>query len=238
MFVQESVAEYAVRLVLATRTPAAFGLPDLAGALAFGASPRASLGLVAAGRALALLRGRDYVLPADITDVAVEVIAHRLVLSFDALADGVDPRWVVSRVLAAVEPPRIAPSQGSRRRRGAAERVNDPAGGRSRLRRGHLARGRPRCCGACELDRLRRPARRPGARRLSRSDRRRRPRGGRGAGVRTGRGRRTPHGLGGHGAHDGASHSRRDRRPRAGDVAARRRHGQHGLRHGVSPGVR
>ena len=61
----------------------------------FGVSPRATLGLVAAGRALALLRGRDYVLPDDVVDVAADVMCHRLVLTFDALADGVDPRDLI-----------------------------------------------------------------------------------------------------------------------------------------------
>ena len=64
-------------------------MPDVAQWVSYGASPRASLGLIAAGRALALLRGRDYVLPQDVLDVAMDVLAHRLVLSYDAIADGV-----------------------------------------------------------------------------------------------------------------------------------------------------
>jgi MoxR-like ATPase len=115
VFVHNAVADYAVRLVLATREPAAFGLPGVSGQLAFGASPRATLGLVAAGRALALLRGRDYVLPADVHDVGRDVLAHRLVLTFDALADGVNPIDVVDRVLATVPPPRVAPQQDALR---------------------------------------------------------------------------------------------------------------------------
>ncbi|MEJ3651402.1 AAA family ATPase [Actinomycetes bacterium KLBMP 9759] len=111
VFVHHANAEYAVRLVLATRDPAAHGMPELASALQFGVSPRATLGLVAAARALALLRGRGYVLPGDIADVAGDVMAHRLVLTFDALADGVDPRWLVSRVVERVRQPRIAPAQ-------------------------------------------------------------------------------------------------------------------------------
>jgi MoxR-like ATPase len=111
VFVHHAVAEYVVRLVLATRDPAAAGVPEVAGALEFGASPRATLGLAAAARALALLRGRGYVLPEDVRDVAGDVVAHRLVLGYDAVADGVDPRWVVDRVLAAVPPPRIAPAR-------------------------------------------------------------------------------------------------------------------------------
>ena len=71
-----------------------------------GASPRATLGLVAAARAMALLRGRDHVVPEDVREVARDVLAHRLVLSFDALADGVDTGQVVDQVLAATPPPR------------------------------------------------------------------------------------------------------------------------------------
>jgi MoxR-like ATPase len=106
VFVHHAVAEYVVRLVHATRMPSEV--------VEFGASPRASLGLVAAGRALALLRGRDYVLPADVAEVAVDVMAHRLVLTFDALADGVDPRSVVEQVVAAIPPPRVAPADAER----------------------------------------------------------------------------------------------------------------------------
>jgi MoxR-like ATPase len=111
VFVHHALAEYVVRLVLATRDPARFGVPAAAGELAYGASPRATLGLVAAARALALLRGRDYVLPADILDIAPDVLAHRLVLAFDAVADGVQPESIVHRILAVVTPPVIAPSQ-------------------------------------------------------------------------------------------------------------------------------
>ena len=107
VFVHHAVAEYIVRLVLATREPG----PELAGVLEFGASPRATLGLAAAARGLALLRGREYVLPEDVRDVAGDVIAHRLVLGYDAVADGLDPRWVVDRVLDAVPPPRLAPAR-------------------------------------------------------------------------------------------------------------------------------
>ncbi|MGH9286009.1 MAG: AAA family ATPase, partial [Acidimicrobiales bacterium] len=106
-----AVVDYAVRIVFATRAPAQFGCPELASAIAFGASPRASLGLVAAGRALALLRGREYLLPDDVTGCAREVLRHRLALSYEALAQGVDVESVLSRILAAVPAPAIAPSQ-------------------------------------------------------------------------------------------------------------------------------
>jgi MoxR-like ATPase len=114
VFVHHALAEYVVRLVLATRDPARFGVAGIAGQLAYGASPRATLGLVAAGRALALLRGRDYVLPNDILDIAPDVLAHRLVLSFDAIADGVAAEHLVQQIVDAVPLPTIAPAQEQR----------------------------------------------------------------------------------------------------------------------------
>jgi len=111
VFVHHAVAEYAVRLVVATREPARWGLAELAPLLAHGASPRGSLGLVQGARALALLRGRDYVLPADVHDLAVDVLGHRLVLTYEALADNVPAARLVERVLEVVEGPRISPSQ-------------------------------------------------------------------------------------------------------------------------------
>lgn len=106
VFVHNLVAEYVVRIVLATRRPADFHLPDLVEVIEIGASPRATLGLVAAARAVALMRGRGYVLPSDVQTVARDVMAHRVMLTFDAVADGVDPREVVDRVVAAIPPPR------------------------------------------------------------------------------------------------------------------------------------
>ncbi|MFF5214705.1 AAA family ATPase [Micromonospora sp. NPDC000442] len=108
VFVHHAIAEYVVRLILATRDPGRFGLPEMAGLLAYGASPRATLGLVSAARAQALLRGRGYVLPDDVRELAVDVLAHRLVLSFDAVADGVSAEWVVHRLVEAIPPPRVA----------------------------------------------------------------------------------------------------------------------------------
>ncbi|MCA2188810.1 AAA family ATPase [Nonomuraea cavernae] len=105
------VADYVVRLVMSTRAPAEYGVPDLAETIEIGVSPRATLGLVAAGRALALLRGRDYLLPDDVRDVAVDVMGHRLMLTFDALADGVDPEQVVRQILQAVPPPLVVWNQ-------------------------------------------------------------------------------------------------------------------------------
>ena len=105
VFVHNLVAEYIVRLVLATRTPADFGMPDLVPVIQIGCSPRATLGLVAAARALALIHGRDYVLPTDVQAVARDVMSHRIVLGFDAVADNVSTAQVVERILAMVPPP-------------------------------------------------------------------------------------------------------------------------------------
>jgi len=105
VFVHNLVAEYIVRLVLATRTPADFNLPDLTSVIQIGCSPRATLGLVAASRALALIHGRDYVLPTDVQAVAKDVMAHRLTLGFDAIADNISPGQVVERIIAMVPPP-------------------------------------------------------------------------------------------------------------------------------------
>ena len=111
VFVHDAVVDYAVRLVQATRDPAAAELADLVPHIAHGASPRATLGLVAAGRALALLRGRDYVLPQDVYDVARDILRHRVLLSYEALADGVSADDVVERVVRTVLAPRISPGQ-------------------------------------------------------------------------------------------------------------------------------
>ncbi|MGF7238615.1 MAG: AAA family ATPase [Frankia sp.] len=116
VFVHHAIAEYAVRIVLATRDPAAHGLPELAGQLSYGGSPRASLGLVAAARALALLRGRDYVIPEDVGAVGGDVLPHRLVLSYEALAEGVTTDEIAARVMEVVEPPQIAPRQSREER--------------------------------------------------------------------------------------------------------------------------
>jgi MoxR-like ATPase len=111
VYVDRSVVDYAVSLVLATRDPAKYGLADLTSLVSYGASPRASLGLVAAGRALALLRGRTYALPQDVFDVAPDILRHRLVLSYEALAREISADHVLARVLSTVPAPRIAPSQ-------------------------------------------------------------------------------------------------------------------------------
>jgi MoxR-like ATPase len=111
VFVHHALVDYVVRLVFATRTPKEHGMPDVATWVSYGASPRASLGLIAASRGLALLRGRDYVLPQDVVDVATDVLRHRLVLSYDALADGVPADHVVRRVLQTVPLPQVSARQ-------------------------------------------------------------------------------------------------------------------------------
>jgi MoxR-like ATPase len=111
VFVHHALVDYAVRMVLATRNPSACGVAEVAGWVQYGASPRASLGIVRAARALALLRGRDYTLPDDVVDVAADVLRHRLVLSYDALADDVPADHIVERVIGAVPQPGIAPRQ-------------------------------------------------------------------------------------------------------------------------------
>ncbi|HSQ02764.1 MAG TPA: AAA family ATPase, partial [Burkholderiales bacterium] len=87
-YVDPSLMQYAVRLASATRFPQRYGIEDLARYLSYGASPRASINLIESARALAFLRGRDYVFPEDVTDVAPDVLRHRLVLTYEALADG------------------------------------------------------------------------------------------------------------------------------------------------------
>ncbi len=108
--VDKAVQDYAIRLVLATRHPSEHGV-HIDGLLAYGASPRASIGLISAGRALALIRGRDHLLPQDVYDIAYDVLNHRLVLSFDAVADGVSVDDVVVEVLTTVVAPRVSSSQ-------------------------------------------------------------------------------------------------------------------------------
>ncbi len=105
VYTDPALVEYAVRLATATRTPAAFGMPELQRYITFGASPRASINLVLTGRALAFLRGRDYTLPKDVIDVARDVMRHRMVLSFEALSDDVTADHLLTTVLARVPVP-------------------------------------------------------------------------------------------------------------------------------------
>jgi MoxR-like ATPase len=111
VYVDHGVQRYAVDLVSATRDPARYGLGDLVPYLATGVSSRASLGLVAAARALAMLRRRSYALPQDVFDVAPDVLGHRLLLSYEALAQGIEVDHLVARLLATVRAPRLTPTQ-------------------------------------------------------------------------------------------------------------------------------
>jgi MoxR-like ATPase len=109
VFVHHALVDYVVRLVYATRTPGEHGLPEVAAWLSYGASPRASLGIIAGARALALVRGRDFVVPQDVVDVAPDVLRHRLVLSYDALADGVPIETILARLLQVIPLPHVSP---------------------------------------------------------------------------------------------------------------------------------
>ena len=113
VFVHHAVQDYAVRLVMATRDPARFGVADHAPLIALGASPRGTLGLISAGRALAVLRGRRFLVPQDVFDVAPEVLRHRVMLSYDALAQDVHVDDLLRQLLDTVPAPRVAPHQDS-----------------------------------------------------------------------------------------------------------------------------
>jgi MoxR-like ATPase len=99
VFVDSALIEYAVKLVTATRNPKEVGLPDLKHYIMFGASPRASINLILTGRALAYVRGRDYVLPQDVSDMALDVMRHRLVLTYEALSDNVTSDDILKNIL-------------------------------------------------------------------------------------------------------------------------------------------
>jgi MoxR-like ATPase len=99
IFVDPALIEYAVRMVTATRKPQDVGLKDLQKYIMFGASPRASINLILTARALAFVRGRDYALPQDVTDMALDVLRHRVVLSYEALSDNVSSDELLRRIL-------------------------------------------------------------------------------------------------------------------------------------------
>ena len=100
VYVDPSLIEFAVNLAHATREPSRAGLTDLARYVTFGASPRSSISLVLAARALAYIRGREYVVPEDVSDLALDVLRHRLVLSYEALSDEVTPDLILAKILA------------------------------------------------------------------------------------------------------------------------------------------
>ena len=107
VYVDPALMEYAVKLVSATRQPQSVGLGELAPYITFGASPRASINLILAGRALAYLRGRNYALPQDVRDLALDVIRHRMVLSYEALADNVTSDDLLKRIFDTIPQPEI-----------------------------------------------------------------------------------------------------------------------------------
>ena len=107
IYVDRSLIEYAVRLASATRRPRDYGLTELAPYVAFGASPRGAIGLVQAARAMALIRGRSYVLPQDLQAIAKDVLRHRLILTYEALAEEISADEVLDEVFGAVKAPEI-----------------------------------------------------------------------------------------------------------------------------------
>jgi MoxR-like ATPase len=111
VFVDPVLMEYIVRLVTATRQPKDYGVQDVAKYITYGGSPRASINIVLTARALAFMRGRSYVLAQDIADVAVDVLRHRIVLSYEALSDDVTPDTLVAKIMQRIPVP-AAPMQG------------------------------------------------------------------------------------------------------------------------------
>ncbi|MEO7955011.1 MAG: MoxR family ATPase [Polaromonas sp.] len=105
IYVDPSLVQYAVRLVSSTRNPAKHGLKDLERFITYGASPRATINLTEGARALAMLRGRSYALPEDMTDLAPDVLRHRLVLSYEALSEGLFADQLISKVMARIQSP-------------------------------------------------------------------------------------------------------------------------------------
>jgi MoxR-like ATPase len=105
VYVDPSLVQYAVKLVSATRTPDKHGLKDIARFITFGASPRATINLTEGARALAMLRGRTYALPEDMTDLVPDVLRHRLVLSYEALSEGFSADAIITKIMAKVPVP-------------------------------------------------------------------------------------------------------------------------------------
>lgn len=105
VYVDPSLVQYAVKLVSATRTPDRHGLKDLSRYITFGASPRATIGLVEGARAMAMLRGRGYALPEDMVDLVPDVLRHRVVLSYEALSEGLTSDAVVQKIMGKIPAP-------------------------------------------------------------------------------------------------------------------------------------
>ncbi|MBU7575286.1 MAG: MoxR family ATPase [Hydrogenophaga sp.] len=105
VYVDPSLVQYAVKLVSATRTPEKHGIKDMAHLITFGASPRATIGLVEGARALAMLRGRNYALPEDMTDLVPDVLRHRVVLSYEGLSEGLTSETLIGRIMKHIPAP-------------------------------------------------------------------------------------------------------------------------------------
>jgi MoxR-like ATPase len=105
VYVDPGLIQYVVRLVGATRAPDRQGIKDLGKYITYGASPRASINLIECSRALAFMRGRDYVVPEDLTDIVPDVLRHRLVLSYEALSEGLSPDQLIGRLMRSIPPP-------------------------------------------------------------------------------------------------------------------------------------
>jgi MoxR-like ATPase len=105
VFVDPMLVQHAVRLSTATRNPEEFKLSEMARYITWGASPRASIYLIVAAKTLAFVRGRAYVVPQDITDLVHDVMRHRIILSYEALADGVSADDILDKVTEAVPAP-------------------------------------------------------------------------------------------------------------------------------------
>jgi MoxR-like ATPase len=114
VYVDPSLAQYAVKLVSATRTPDRHGLKDMARLITFGASPRATIGLVEGARALAMLRGRNYALPEDMVDLVPDVLRHRVVLSYEGLSEGLTSEALIARIMKQIPPP-VRPLEAEKR---------------------------------------------------------------------------------------------------------------------------
>jgi MoxR-like ATPase len=119
VYVDPALIDYVVRLAAATRNPKAFGMPELARYITYGASPRAPINLILTARALAYVRGRDYVLPQDVFDMVHDVMRHRIVPSFEALSEDVTSDNILATVLKRIPVPTVPLREASYVRIGA-----------------------------------------------------------------------------------------------------------------------
>jgi len=101
----EEIEKYIVELIFATREPEKYGIDEIKSYIEFGASPRASIDMYKASRAIAYLKGKDYVSPIEIAYIAKEILRHRIIMSYEAQAEGIDQDFIVEKVLGAVPIP-------------------------------------------------------------------------------------------------------------------------------------